>query len=50
MPNSWFKQACVQVIDCGSISLKKSVNMFEQMEIARFIYKGLVEPSNNKTY
>ena len=45
MPNIWYKQACVQGFDCKSISFKKYVNMFEQMEIAGSIYEGVVEPS-----
>ena len=45
MPNSWSKQAYVQGFDCESITFKKAVNMFERMEIADFIYKGVVEHS-----
>ena len=37
MTNIWSKQAYVQAFDCESISLKKAVNMFEQMEIAESI-------------
>ena len=43
MPNSWSKQACVQGFYYGSILFKKAVNMFESMEIAESIYKGVVE-------
>ena len=43
-PNSWSKQAYVQGFDCESI-LKKAVNMFEHIEIAESIYKGVLEPS-----
>ena len=42
MPNSWSKQAYVQGFDCEYIS-KKIFNMFERMEIAEYIYEGLVE-------
>ena len=45
IPNSWYKQVYVQGFDFESISLKKAVNMFERMEIAESIYKGVVEPS-----
>ena len=34
MPNICSKQAYFQGFDCKSISLKRSVNMFERMEIA----------------
>ena len=33
IPNSWNKQAYVQVFDCESITFKASVNIFERMEI-----------------
>ena len=45
MPNIWSKQAYVQGFGCEYISLKKAVNMFEQMEISEYIYECLVEPS-----
>ena len=38
MPTSWSKHAYVQGFDCESITIKKTVNMFERMEIAEFIY------------
>ena len=38
MPNIWSKQAYVQGFDCKSISFKKYVNMFERMEISKYIY------------
>ena len=44
MPNSCSKKAYVQGFDCGYISFDKSVNMFEQMYIAKSIYEGVVEP------
>ena len=44
MPNSWNKQAYVQVFDCESISFLKAVNMFEQMDISESIYEGVAEP------
>ena len=47
-PNSWSKQAYVQGFDCKSIPFKKSVNMFERMEIAESIYEGVVTPSYKK--
>ena len=31
MPNSWYNQAYVQGFDCGYISFKKAVNMFDKM-------------------
>ena len=42
MPNSRSRQAYVQGFDCDSITFKKYVNMFEHMEIAESIYKGVV--------
>ena len=45
MPNSWYRQAYVQGFDCECITFKKSVNMFERMEIAESIYEGVVEHS-----
>ena len=44
MPNSWSKQAYIQVFDCESITFKKAIHMFERMEISESIYKGVVEP------
>ena len=49
MPNKWSKQAYVQGFDCEYISFKKAVNMFEQMDIAEYIYEVLVEPSYEKS-
>ena len=43
MPNSWSKQAYVKGFDWKSITLKKSVNVFERMDIAEYIYKSVVE-------
>ena len=48
MPNRWYKHAYLQGFDCESITIKKAVNMFERMEIAEFIYGGVVEPSYKK--
>ena len=48
MPNIWSKQAYVQGFDFESITFKKSVNMFERMEISESIYKGVLEPSYKK--
>ena len=48
MPNSWSKQAYVQGFDCESITFKKSINMFEHMEITESIYEGVVETSYKK--
>ena len=49
MPNIWIKQAYVQGSDCGYITLKLVVDMYERIKIAEYIYKGVVEPSY-KTY
>ena len=46
--NSWYKQACVQGFGCKSISFKKSVKMFESMEISESIYEVLLPPSYKK--
>ena len=45
IPTRWSKQAHVQVFDCDYITFKKAVNMFERMEIAEYIYEGVLEPS-----
>ena len=45
MPNSCSNQAYVQVFDCEYITFNKTINMFEHMEIAESIYKGVVEYS-----
>ena len=38
MPNSWLNQVYVQVFDCEYITIKKAVNMCEQMNITESIY------------
>ena len=48
MPNIWSKQVYVKGFDCESITFNKAVNMFERMEFAESIYKGVVEPSYKK--
>ena len=48
MHNSWSKQAYVQGFECEYISFKKSVNIFERMEIDESIYEGVVETSYKK--
>ena len=45
MPNSWSKHAYVQGFACESVTFKKAVEMFERIEIAESIYKGVVEHS-----
>ena len=43
----------MQGFDCESITFKKSVNMFERMEIAESIYEGVLEISykqSTRTY
>ena len=42
MPNSWSKQAYVQGFDCESITFKNDVKMFDRMESAQSIYKGVL--------
>ena len=42
MPNSWSKKAYVQGFDCKYITFKKSVNMFECMDIAESIYESVL--------
>ena len=49
MPNSWSRQAYVQVFDCEYTNFKKSVNMFKRIEISKSIYEGVVESSYKKT-
>ena len=44
MHNSWYKQAYMKGFDHKYISFKKAVIMFEHMEIAELICKGLLEP------
>ena len=48
MLNSWINQAYVHIFDCDSTTFKKSVNMFEHMEIVNYIYVGVVEHSYKK--
>ena len=48
MPDSLSKQAYVKGFDCKYIYFKKSVNMFERMDIAESIYEGVVESSYKK--
>ena len=45
IPNSGSKQVYVKDFYCDYITFKKAVNIFERMEIAKYIYKGVVEPS-----
>ena len=45
IPNSWSNQAYLQGFYCKSITFKKSVNMFEHMDIDGSIYEGEVLPS-----
>ena len=45
MSNSWSKQPYVQGFDCGSITFKKAINMFDPMKNFKSIYEGVVEPS-----
>ena len=42
MPNICINQAYVQVFYCEYITTKKSVNMFELMEIVEYIYENAV--------
>ena len=44
MSNILYRQAYVQGFYCESITFKKAVNMFDQMEIYESIYEGVVEP------
>ena len=45
VPDSWSKQARVRGYYCKSITFKDTGNIFERMEIAESIFKGVVEPS-----
>ena len=44
MKNICLKQAYVQGFECGNISFKKAVSMFESMEISESIYECVVTP------
>ena len=44
MTNGQSKQAYVQGFHCETITFKKYVSMFEQMEITETVYEGVVEP------
>ena len=44
MPNIWNRQAYMQRFDCETIT-KKSINMFERMLIAEYIYEVVIETS-----
>ena len=48
MPSSFIKQAYVKSFYCDSINFKRVVYMSEHMDIAEFIYKGVVEHSYKK--
>ena len=48
MPNSWSNQAYVQGFYWKSITLKKSVNVFECMDTSEYICEGVVEPPLKK--
>ena len=37
-----------KTFNCESISFKKYINMFEQMDIDEYVYEGLVETSYKK--
>ena len=41
MPNRWRSQACVQVFDCGSITLKRSVNFLNSCKYQNLFMKVL---------
>ena len=45
MPNGWINQAREQGFYCESITFFQTVNMFERMEIAEYIYEGVLETS-----
>ena len=45
MPTSWSKQEYLKGFDGESISFQEAVNMFDQMEIAEYIYEVVLEPS-----
>ena len=45
MPNGWISQAYVQFFYCGYNPFNKYVNIFELVEIAEYIYEGVVEHS-----
>ena len=48
MPNIWRNKEYVEWFDCESITFKSAVNIFERMEIAEYIYEGVLEPSYKK--
>ena len=48
MPNIWYNKEYVQCFDCGTIYLKKAINMFERMKISEGIFEGVVTPSYKK--
>ena len=41
--NGWVRQAYVQRLNFESVAFKKSINMFERMEIDENIYEGVLE-------
>ena len=45
MPKSCSKKSYVQVFYCEILSFKKSLNMFDHMEISDSIYENVVTPS-----
>ena len=50
LPNGRTKKAYVQGFDCETIHLKKSINMFECMEIAETIHEVVLERSYKNYY
>ena len=48
MHNIWNRQAYMQGFDCETIN-KKSINMFERMLIAEYIYEVVIETSKQST-
>ena len=45
MPNIWSQKAYVKVFYCVYINFKAAINIFEYMEIAQYVYEGVIEPS-----
>ena len=43
MPNGWIRKDYVQGFGFEAVHFKKSINMFERMEISENIYEGVVE-------
>ena len=48
MYNDWGKKYLIQGLDFEAVPFKKSINMFERMDIVEYIYEGVTEPNTKE--